>query len=48
MLLEHEKTVAAVERLAELTTDVRLLYRPLVSPLQLAASGTTPVRGQLA
>lgn len=33
MLLENEEVVAALDRLSNLTTDVRLLFRPFVTPV---------------
>lgn len=38
-LLEHDTVSAALERLAGLTTDLRLLYRPFVAPVTAVLSG---------
>ncbi|BEI81172.1 hypothetical protein CcaverHIS002_0203320 [Cutaneotrichosporon cavernicola] len=39
MLLEHDTVSANLERLAGLTTDVRLLYRPFVAPVAAVLGG---------
>jgi origin recognition complex subunit 4 len=39
MLLEHDTVAASLERLAGLTTDVRLLFRPFVAPVASVLAG---------
>lgn len=40
MLLDHAKVSASLARLSELTTDVRLLYRPFVRPITAVLNDT--------
>lgn len=39
MLLEHDTVSGHLERLASLTTDMRLLYRPFIAPVTSVLSG---------
>lgn len=39
MLLDHVQVASSLERLASLTTDMRLLYRPFIPPVTAILSG---------